>query len=290
MNTFSRFVLSALMLGCAASLSLGCSSEVDSNGSSESEIRESDLVLGSYAGTGELTNLALIKTEENKQLFSAKQTVQCIKAPCNAISITGSWFARSGALKLYVNKTTVLEYKYSALKNGTFRLKNAKGNVVADLKKEDWLYGKNSPVITKALKAAKLDKLEVASDPAQAFFQTNAYTNKIGYDDAAAIAVKTLQDTDGDLFNLTAEYLGDGDFEDHPTCSKNTTAATLLRCLLNGGMTLRLDSAASDIPTGETSDAYWIFSLDYSNDEFGDHGIWVSVDRLTGAARTSSFN
>lgn len=120
-----------------------------------------------------------------------------------------------------------------------------------------------------------------SSRPAQ--HEAKFGASPISYEKAFELAVKAAATDEYGLRVFVQEFGG----PDGYGLSDPAAIDAEVRQLLADG-TMELIDVDEEIPSGESSQDYWIFSV--STEGQGDHGVWAIVDRKTGDTTVSTFN
>ncbi len=105
----------------------------------------------------------------------------------------------------------------------------------------------------------------------------------VSYEDAFAAALRAAATDEYGLTLFVREFGG----EDGMGVSDDAQVDREVRALLENG-SMELVPVNEDLPTGESTEDAWIFSI--HTDGQGDHGMWAIVDRQSGDAYVTSFN
>lgn len=277
MSTARTLVLSSLFASIAA-LS-GCSapqgSAADSASEEEMVASAASRLAGVYTGDAGMfarLELTIAKSPGAKTAyrFQAEQRVQCVKAPCPTIPLSGTWFANATVLALRPAQGRTIDTRY-VLSGATLSLTDkASGATVAELAKET----PRDAVIAAALESMGLGAMKVDIDMSEVDAQEKAFPGKVSFDAALRAALDSFAHDGDDPESPLGLVEG---YDDPELCGGGSHQAQLM-CLMNdASTTLGLIHRGESAENGEEPKDAWIFTL--SLDNLSDHGHWAVVDR-----------
>lgn len=260
----------------AAPLVVGCAASSDETTSPESEAEDeitASQLTGDYGqGRGLYTRLELTRVKEGgrwRNVFEADQVVACVRAPCPAIHVSGSWFASKTFLRLYPQGQPSIAFT-AKLTNKTLSLKDAQGHELAVLQR----VVAPASNIAAMLAARGISKITVDLPATEAARQAEKHPSAVSFEAALEKALDSFLN-DGDDPESPLGIASEVDSDD--ACHRSTPKATL-ECFLNDPeATLGMLEVGQSAEHGEKVSDAWIFTVYIG--KLSDHGHWAVVDR-----------
>jgi len=225
---------------------------------------------GDYVdGQGRFASLSLARISEGgktENRFEGAQIVQCVRAPCPTIAITGRWFASADVLTLYPEGAERETYRAS-LDGPKLTLSDGNGTAVAEL-----IRARDAdPSIATVLAKYGVPEMTVDIDQAEADAQATAPLVTVPFENAFDLAMKMFLE---DEMGLSGMFM---DLEIPEPCAADPAKAAV--CLANRRDTSvsLLTRADGGAPDGETAADTWIFSFHVGS--FTDHAYYAVIEK-----------
>lgn len=273
-------VLSALVVSLSACAAT--TDEADNGGDVDVESVADELkasaIAGEYQlGQGMFTNLSLRRERQAGHLrnfFDADQVVQCVRAPCPTVHLSGKWYAARNFLQLSPEGQPRIVFK-AKLAGKSLTLSNSQGIELAKLTKVEPRTGG----IDALLAAKGIPRISVDLPADEAARQGAAHPSAVAFEAALDKALESFL-TDADDPESPLGLVSDLDADD--ACKKATDAESL-RCFLDTpSAELGMLKMGESAEYGEKVQDAWIFTLSIPHQS--DHGHWAIVDRAGNAA------